>query len=422
MKRIAYCIVSFFACISTFAHPDVYGSDAAVSALPAIVAPAAPVIPNRIAYFGWTQNGFTLTNSATSLLFDSVFPVSGNIQMNGGTLTLNRDLIFNNLALLQGLGSVIGNAHVLSLSPSINSLPLDTQSFDNTRIMMNSDVSLKSAVAFSSTGTGYCSIQGNGHVLTLAGGSSMTITGTLQLHNVIIQGIAGTNVQCSTDSSVLALDSVTWIQSGTYTFAKGSFQCENNVAIKGEGTAFVYQSNQQSLINADAALILDQGVTFSYDQINSTSQSLLAFTDASSFLMLNGATLLTTTTGITLTKGSLLVQGDSFISTPTVSTPITFGDGASAVNDMHVTIAACGRLTLASGAVNYRNLSSGSWIMENSVSIFELGYGTIMRLYETMNVGIGVAVFDDATILQRVVTAFLLGSIQTLGTTAFEVI
>lgn len=422
MKRLVFSFVSCVLFFSHVSHPDVYGSDVAVSALPAIVAPAAPIIPNRIAYFGWTQNGFTLTNSATSLLFDSVFPVSGNVQMNGGTLTLNRDLIFNNLALLQGFGSVIGDAHVLSLSPSINSLPLDAQSFDNTRIVMNSDLSLKSAITFSSTGTGYCSIQGNGHVLTLAGGSSMLITGTLHLHNVIIEGIVGTNIQCTTDASVLALDSVTWIQSDTFTFGTGSFQCENNVAIKGAGTAFVYQSNQPSLINADASLILDTGVTFSYAPINSTNKSLLGFTDASSFLVLNGATLQTTTTGIALTKGSLLVQGDSFISTPTVSTPITFGDGALVVNDMHVTIAACGRLKLSSGAVNYRNLSSGSWIMENSVSIFELGYGTILRLYETMNLGIGIAVFDDATILQRVVTAHLLGSIQTLGTTTFQII
>lgn len=419
MKRLFVCIIILF---NSSAQADVYGSDTAVSALPAIVAPAAPVVPNRIAYFGWTQNGFTLTNSATSLLFDSVFPVSGTIQMNGGTVTLNRDLIMNNLATLQGLGSIIGGAHILSLAQSINSLPLDTQSFDNARIVMNSDVTLKSAITFSSTGTGFCSIQGNGHVLTLAGGSSMNITGTLQLHNMIIEGVESTNVQCSTNSSVLLLDNVTWIQSSTFTFGTGSFQCENDVIFRGADTAFVYQSTQQSLINADATLLLDTGLTFSYAPINSISQSLLAFTDATSLLVLNGATLSTTTTGITLTKGSMLVQGDSFISTPTVATSITLGDGISVANDMATTIAACGRLTVASGALNYRNIASGSWIMENTVSIFELGFGTILRLYQTMNLGIGIAQFNDATIAQRIVNAFLLGSIQTLGVTAFQVI
>lgn len=422
MKQVLYLISFFIMCVSNYTHSDVYGSDVAVSALSAFTAPAAPVIPNRVAYFGWTQNGFTLTNSSTSLLFDSVFPVSGTIQMNGGTLNLNRDLIMNNLAMLQGLGVISGAAHVLSLAQSVNSLPLDTQSFDNTRIVMNSDVTLKSAITFSSTGTGYCSIQGNGHVLSLGVGSSMSITGTLQLHNVILEGISGTNIQCSNNNSVLLLDNVTWIQTSTYTFGMGSFQCENNVAFRGAETAFVYQSNQQSLINTDAMLLLDTGLTFSYAPLNTISQSLIAFADPSSLLILNGATLSTTTTGITLTKGSLLVQGDSFISTPTVATPITLGDGISAANDFAVTIAACGRLKLASGSLNYMNVASGSWVMENSVSIFELGFNTILRLYKTMNLGIGVAVFDDQTIVQRKVTAFLLGSVQTLGVTAFQII
>lgn len=420
MKRLLFFI--FFMSVSNDTYTDVYGSDNAVSALGAIVAPAAPIIPNRIAYFGWAQNGFTLTNAITSLLFDSVFPVSGAIQMNGGTLTLNRDLVFNNLATVQGLGSIIGDGHIVSLAQSINSLPLDTQSFNNTRIIMNSDVSLKSPITFSSTGTGYCSIEGNGHVLTLAGGSSMTITGTLQLHNMIVEGVTGSNIQCATSNSVLELDNVTWIQTNTFTFGTGSFQCQNNVAFKGPGTAFVYQSDQQSLINADATLLLDNGLTFSYDQISSTSQSLIAFTDATSFLIINGGTLHTTTTGLTLTKGSVVVQGDSFISTPTVATPITLGDGITAANDMAVTIAACGRLKLLSGSLHYKNMASRSWIMENSVSIFELGFNTILRLYQSMNLGIGVAVFDDATILQRVVTAQLLGSIQTLGVTTYEII
>jgi hypothetical protein len=419
MKRLLLCIILLY---NTSAHADVYGSDTAVSALPAFTAPAAPAIPNRIAYFGWTQNGFTLTDNTTSLLFDSVFPVSGTIQMNGGTLNLNRDLIMNNLATLQGLGQIVGAAHILSLAQSINALPLNTQSFNNTRLTMNSDITLKSAITFSSTGTGFCSIQGNGHVLSLAAGSSMSITGTLQLHNVIIEGIAGTNVQCTTSNSFLLLDNVTWIQTSTYTFGAGSFQCENKVIFRGQDTAFVYQSNQPSLINTDATLLLDTGLTFSYAPVNSSSQSLLAFTDPTSLLILNGATLSTTTTGITLTQGSLLVQGNSFISTPTVATAITLGNGISALNDMATTIAACGNLTVANGALNYMNVASSSWIMENSVSILELGYGTVLRLFDTLNLGIGIAVFNDQTILQRMPNAFLLGSIQTLGVTTFQII
>lgn len=420
MKRYVGIIVSFLMCASNNAQSDVYGSDTNVSALPAFTAPMSPAIANRIAYFGWAQNGFTLKNGFTSLLFDSVFPVSGAIQMNGGTLTLNRDLLFTNTTSLQGLGTIKGDGHVLSLSEDATALPLNTNSFDNTRLFLNSDITIQSPITFNGSCGLFSSIEGNGHVLTLSGAGAIAVNGHLALRNMVLQGVQGTNVQNLNDASVLTLDNVTWIQTDSSIFNTGALLVENNVTFKGPGTQFLYRSNQQSLINSNATLLLDSGVTFNYAPSLHASRTLLGFADASAELVLHGATLQTTGTGLLLLRGSLVAMGNSFLSA-SGGQVITLGDG-TALHDMATTIAAGARLKVLNGSLHYNNVLSGSWIMENSVSILELGLGTILRLYKTMNLGIGITVFDDNTVLQRVVSAFLLGSIQTLGATTFVVI
>lgn len=420
LKRLVGIIVSFLVCASNNAQSDVYGSDTNVSALPAFTASMSPVIANRIAYFGWVQNGFTLKNGFTSLVFDSVFPVSGAVQLNGGTLTLSRDFLLSNTTSLQGLGTINGRGHVFSLNEDATVLPLNTNSFDNTRLFLNSDITIQSPIAFSGSCGSFSSIEGNGHVITLSGAGAIAVNGHLALRNLILQGVQGTNVQNVNDASVLTLDNVTWIQTDSSTFNTGALLIENNVTFKGPGTQFLYRSNQQSLINSNATLLLESGLTFNYAPSLHASQTLLAFADNSAELVLHGATLQTTGTGLMLVRGSLVAMGNSFLSA-SGGQIITLGDG-TALHDMATTIAAGARLKVLSGSLYYNNALSSSWIMENSVSILELGLGTVLRLYKTMDLGIGIAVFDDNTVLQRLVNAFLLGSIQTLGVTSFVVI
>lgn len=419
MERIFF-IFGFFLCVTNHAQADVYGSDVAPIALPAFIAPSNPPIANRIAYFGWALNGFSLKNGFSSIIFDSVFPVSGAIQLNGGTLTLSRDLLLSNTTTLQGLGTINGGGHMLSLNEDATQLPSNTNLFDSTRLVLNSDITIQSPITFNGSCGLVSEIQGNGHVLTLEGSGSIINNGRLTISNVILQGVNGTNVQNSTDASVLTLDNVTWIQTGSSLFNKGALLFQNNVMFKGPRTSFSYQANVQSLVSTDATLMLESGFTFNYAPSAHASQTLLGFSDATARLVLNGATVQTSGIGLTLLRGSLIATGNSFLS-PEIGQIITLGDG-TAVHDMATTIAAGARLKLLNGSLYYNNLLSGSWIMENSVSILEMGLGTVLRLNKTMNLGIGIAVFDDGTTLERVVNAFLLGSIQTLGITTFTVI
>src|SRR5581483_11963768 len=101
MKRISLLFFSIFLLLAINARSGVQGSDSSVgTALAFFTFPQNQNSTNRLANYGWAPNGFALQNAATTAVFDSVFPVSGNIQLNGGTLSLNRDLDFQNTTTL----------------------------------------------------------------------------------------------------------------------------------------------------------------------------------------------------------------------------------------------------------------------------------------------------------------------------------
>ena len=78
---------------------------------------------DRIAGFAALEGGFELFNSTVSGLFDSFFPVTGVVQLNGGTLNLNQDLIFLNTSDFSSLGNINANSKLVQLSSTMNTIP-----------------------------------------------------------------------------------------------------------------------------------------------------------------------------------------------------------------------------------------------------------------------------------------------------------
>lgn len=418
MKRISFIFFSLLFLSHLNLHSGTQGSDTSVKTLNFFTFSGTN---NRIANYGWVENGFAFQNASTTATFDSVFPVSGPVNLNGGTLTLNHDLFFNNTTTLQGLGTIVGGGHVLSFCQSCTALP-NTQQFQDTKIFLNNDVALSSAI----TCSGSCLINGNGHRLILGLSGQLITNGTLILQNVILQGVSGQNVRCSTPASVLYLDNAVWIQTANATFSTGSFQCRNNVCFTGNGKILAYQTNQTSVIGSNSNLLLDSGFTFSYDPASS-SASLLSFVDNSSLLIMNNSLLYTSTVGLKLTKGSMVVSGDSVFSSATkqvgltiVDNGITLGDGLSVANDFAGDITTGAQLKVVHGSLNYKNVGSSSWLMENSISQLYLGPSTTLRLYKSLNLGTGEALCDVNAVIARVSNAQLIGSVSAIGNLLFE--
>lgn len=420
IKKIMVLFIGICYLTGYNAYSDIVGSDSSLSVRSFYTFPAKSSTANRIASLVIAKDGFALQNSSTSLIFDSLFPVSGTITLNNGTLILNRDLIFHNNSRLQNLGTIVGNNHIVSLSQSITSIPANAPIFSDTKLVLHNDVTLTGITTF----TGMCSIEGNGHKLILGNAGTIHINGQLLVHNLTIDGIADKKIKCMNDTSLLILDDATWIQKADATFYLGAFQCRNNVLFKGN-SSFSYQSRKTSVIKSQSTLQLDRGFTFNYDPIRSSSKKLLAFEDKSSSLILNGATLHANAIGLNLRVGSLFISGDSFLSSEVQSNDqnaesgITLGNGVDQASDMTCAITAGARLTLTHGVMNYKNMMQSSWTMENSVSMLHLGTHTILRLYNTMNLGYGIALCEDDVIIARKAEAHILGNVSAINNLFF---
>lgn len=344
---------------------DVVGSDTAVSVVPAYTFPTG--VDNRIANFGFIKNGFTFADSLTTCTFDSVFPVSGGVQLNGGTLYLNQDLLFSNITDLEGLGTIIGNNHLLDFCSSVQSFPGNTSLFVNTILSLNTHIILDDAITFS----GICQLNGRGNNLIMDPDASITIASgsTLLLKDITVENVEGMNINLADDTSQLILHNVALELISSFTFNYGSFLCIGDVLITGS-YAFFYTSSQTSTITKDANLIFaDQAIlSIGMQNVDAPVQPL-AFADLSSVLMFDNATLSVNPNGVQFIAGTVVTMRDVEVDVASTSssTGLILGDGTQQGDMVFDMYPGCS-VNYTGGAVVY-NVTNGNGILANSDTV-----------------------------------------------------
>ena len=222
-------------------------------------------------------------------------------------------------------------------------------------VVLNNNITLNGrCILFS----GSSSIDGRGHCLTLTSDSRIFVDNdsTLLMENLTIKGVNNRIIGSFDNSSTYSLKDVEWYLDGNYTFTKGHFDVISDFHVIGNGQTFAYQSEVASKIEECGRMILGEGLTFSYDPVTA-SLDLLQLTADTSELILHGATLHSTSTGLQLFKGKLIVDRQSFISSEgTVeSEAITFGDGINSSNDLCIEIFPGATLDVIDGCVVYND-------------------------------------------------------------------
>ncbi|MDR3550323.1 MAG: hypothetical protein P4L31_02835 [Candidatus Babeliales bacterium] len=416
IKSLAICLSVLFAC-PVFAV--VVGSNSLVSLQPLTTFPATDV-DNAMLGFAWFKNGFTLEDATTTCVFNDVFPVSGVLNLNGGTLSLLSDLTCGSGVTFLGDSSVVNlNDQSCNFGQSDSLDWSNSTNWQGSIGSMNffSNIILSNAWSFS----GHCVLTGNGHTLDLTNGSIIVQPGsTLEFRDITLKGISGTNITCIDNAGLIVLDQVTWQQAGNFIFLQGSLQFENEVNFTGN-SIFGYQSPQVSTLFAQSTLTLDSGFTFSYDP--GTSPDLLAFVDNTSQLVLNNnATLWTTLQGLNLIKGSILVQTNGlFVSEVNGSTDngITVGDCIS-TDDFIINIAGGAQLTVT-GSLNYKDVNASSFNMLSDTSSLFINDNASLNLYQNLN-GPGLTAFgNNSTLGTSSGMQLLMGSSQQ-GTLNFVIL
>jgi hypothetical protein len=230
-----------------------------------------------------------------------------------------------------------------------------TLTVDRLTLELTNDIILGTPMGFTNT----CTILGNNNTISFDTTGTMIILpyANLLLKDVTLKNLSGTQLRCFDNTASLSFDNVKFIFDGDYFFNAGSFHVLTNFSLSGTNK-FIYQSTGQSTIRTNATFLCDYGSTFSYAP-TSNQRSGISLLDNTSTLILNNATLYSTSTGLRLTTGNLIIDGKITFQSDAKSIPegIAFGDNTNAANDLKVVYMPGAKLSVASGYLLNENLS-----------------------------------------------------------------
>lgn len=331
-------------------------------------------------------------SSASSLVWANLGPLSSQITFNGAELSLKADLSMNAGASLVGPGSIdLQNYRV--------KYPLVSHT-QSSSLVFNGDGEIDLRANFIIDGdilcNGECLINGQNHVLSMGAGSLIVGSQSkLILQDIIIDGIKDENIRCQDDTGIIEFDNARCTLSSYYTFSSGAMRLKNKNYFGGD-EVLAYETVQTSTILSQSSLQLEGTLTFSYAP-RSFDKSLIFFSDKSSELKFNEATLLTTSSGIDFYGGTIRIRGTSTFavqdSTNIIQEQnISFGNGET---DITVLIDPGVELYVSQGVLAYKNISIPSFRLLNNESALHIGTGAVLALFEDLTITTGFIIFDD---------------------------
>jgi len=282
--------------------------------------------------------GFSVPAGVTTSLIHLCTPVSGQIDLNDtGEIALDGDVYCDSRVSLASGGVIDGGGNTLFLGGDLIIPAGKTLSFASDTV-----------------------IDGCGHRLIFEAGSLVTIDGamgtTLTLKNITLYGVQSSITFGTAADQVLILDNVIMHLDDDTVFTGGQLIVKDIVVISGQ-YIFDYQSSYDCTIDTYATLFLDLSTEFAYEPDDS-KMTHLVFTDQTSRLFLNGATLYTPLdVGLRLTDGHMIVDYKSLLLSnggDKTTKGFEFGTGDSS-RDIAITIAPTASLEIDGALVTYAN-------------------------------------------------------------------
>ncbi len=294
-----------------------------------------------------TQNTLLIATSNLAVKHDDFWNTidhgPANIHFNSASITMSFDTFVSNdhRILIHASTLINGSGHTITLGPNNqNTIVLDPgisatfsnlildgvtpQTFqlgagsnlyfgDGTQLHIKKTLDLNTTWSFN----GDARIFGAGSTLRLNNQAAIVVFNnkTLSIDDTRLEGLGNGgihNMRILGANGTIALRQSTLLLEGTYNFTAGKLDFYGDVKMEGPGKLFAYTSPDDSTIRSYACLLVDRGVTFSYDStaaapLNNTKGKIV-LQDATSQLQLNGCTLHATQTGIRLNTGILVLQ------------------------------------------------------------------------------------------------------------------
>lgn len=264
----------------------------------------------------------------------------------------------NTLVLSAGVIAIFKNMVLKDFSTNVLSLGsgASVKFGDGCVVELATDEDLQENLSFEGTSV----LDGHDNRLNMQGYRIETFQpSSLTLQNIDVESVRGNNIRCVGEHASLILRDCSLLLDREYSFTAGTIRFEHDVVIGGTNT-FIYHSNYGSTIAPHATLALDVSTTFNYAPSRSgrpDNKDLILMSDVTSKLFLNGCTLVTTPTGMRLTKGTLIVDHKvtlQNIGSSSLSESISFGNGTAA-DDLSIHIRPAATLELDTGVLHYQN-------------------------------------------------------------------
>ncbi|PCI73366.1 hypothetical protein COB28_04575 [Candidatus Dependentiae bacterium] len=344
-------------CFNQLAYSIIVGDDTSVSRQANVFFPSADT-DNNMQGFASFENGITLEDASTTCTFNSLLRLSGSVNWSHGEFHLLRDVKLSDPCYIMSMGHIFGNNHTLELAPSTTALDLqleETYTLDSVSIKLSNNLTLSLHLSFNNESA----IFGNGYAIDFAqtGSISVGAGGSLLLKNLTLKNLSSSRLACLDTNATVTLQNVNIILDDHYSFDLGHFDIVGKVFVDGRYT-FSYKSGSISRIQNHGVLSLGEKTTFRYEP-STAEQNGLSFIDSTGCFFLNGGVLSSSTTGLQLTKGNLLIDGKVGIQSDAISSAegIIFGNGIDASSDLKVVIMPEGNIELQSGYLVNKNLS-----------------------------------------------------------------
>lgn len=280
-------------------------------------------------------NGFTILDGNTlSLLTPHTISGTINLGLHGqGILQLNGDITFDHNAGIAQTGKIDGQGHALFLTNKLN-LP-----HSSTPLHI----------------VGNTTIDGNNNEIIFQQESQLLVDNntSLTIKNAILNIKDAQNIVPSEHSSI-TFENITLCLEDDFEFSNGKLFIEKNVFLKGN-YCFTYKSSKPATIAPFGQLYFETGCNFCYNP-PIAHRDLWYMADTTARMFFNGCTLSSSSTGMRLTRGTLLFDHVNHIigSGTTQSEAITFGNGNLSDN-LNIFLFPGAHINVLSGGLDYQN-------------------------------------------------------------------
>lgn len=262
------------------------------------------------------------------------------------------------LLVADGKIATLTNIVLKDFSPDYVSYGLDSQLIfdDKTTIELGKNEDLNTTWTFE----GACVLNGKGQSLNLDTLGEIVIHGTgssLLIDNITITGLLANKIRCFDDTCTITFKNVHVILEDTYSFTTGHFEVVGNLDISGSYT-FEYGADRPSVITKDSRMLIDNGTTFFYAP-TIEDRDLIVMEDVSAQFYMQGGTVESTTTGMRLIRGTLIIDQKNFIrndGATSISEGVSFGNGNGA-DDLTIKMMPAANIEVLSGYLDYHNVN-----------------------------------------------------------------